>query len=146
MIDSADYPEEVRGGIAALAADMAAHGTERDAPVRAVLALLGDRWTTLILLVLATGEWRHAELRRALGRLSSEQDISQRVLTLKLRALERDGFVARTVSGDIPPQVRYRLTATGCALTGEARRLVDWINGHADVIRAHRAAFDRRES
>jgi DNA-binding HxlR family transcriptional regulator len=143
MSDSADYSQEVREGIAALTADMAMHGTGRDAPVRAVLALLGDRWTTLILLVLATGEWRHAELRRMLGRLSSEQAISQRVLTMKLRALERDGFVVRSVSDDIPPQVRYRLTDTGLGLAGEARRLIDWVNGRADAIRAHRAEFDK---
>ena len=54
--------------IAELAAEMEAHGTARDAPVRAVMALLGDRWTTLILLVLEAGEWRHAELKRVLRR------------------------------------------------------------------------------
>lgn len=142
MIDTGDYPAQVREGIIGLAADMAVHGTERDSPVRAVLALLGDRWTTLILLVLATGEWRHADLRRVLSRLSSEQAISQRVLTLKLRALERDGFVLRSVSDDIPPQVRYRLTVMGRNLTGEASRLIDWVKRHSDDIRAHRGAFD----
>lgn len=128
--------------IAALAAEMAAHGNGRDAPVREVMALLGDRWTTLIVLVLATGEWRHADLKRVLAKLSAEQAISQRVLTLKLRALERDGFVARTVTGDVPPRVSYRLAPLGEGLLGEARRLIGWIQHHSEAIRAARAGFD----
>lgn len=129
-------------GIAALAAEMAAHGTDREAPVRAVMALLGDRWSTLILLVLATGEWRHAELRRVLAQLSAEQAISQRVLTLKLRVLERDGFVTRTVTADVPPRVSYCLTELGIALHGQARRMIDWVNSQGEAIAAARAEFD----
>jgi len=128
--------------LSALAAEMATHGRSRDAPVREVMALLGDRWTTLILLVLATGAWRHAPLRRALGELAEEKAISQRVLTLKLRALERDGFVARAVSADIPPHVTYRLTAIGVELAGEARRLIDWVNARSPAIHVARTAFE----
>lgn len=127
-----------------LAAEMAAHGTDREAPVRAVMGLLGDRWTTLILLVLASGEMRHAELKRVLAALSAEQAISQRVLTLKLRTLERDGFVARTATHDTPPKVSYRLTPLGTGLHDEARGLIDWINLHGDAIRAARRRFDCR--
>ncbi len=128
--------------IAELAAEMEAHGTARDAPVRAVMALLGDRWTTLILLVLEAGEWRHAELKRVLGRLSSEQAISQRVLTLKLRTLERDGFVLRAISADIPPKVSYKLTAMGAGLCSEARRLIMWVNEREPQIEEARQTFD----
>lgn len=128
--------------IAALAAEMEAHGTARDAPVRAVMALLGDRWTTLILLVLEAGEWRHAELKRVLGRLSSEQAISQRVLTLKLRTLERDGFVARAISADVPPKVSYRLTPMGMGLCEEARHLIGWVNSREAQIAEARRNFD----
>lgn len=128
--------------LAALAAAMAAHGTERDAPVRAVMGLLGDRWTTLILLVLGTGSRRHAELKRLLATLSAEQAISQRVLTLKLRTLERDGLVLRQVSADVPPKVGYRLTALGEELLGETRRLIGWIEAASPRIHAARAAFD----
>ena len=132
--------------IAKLAAEMTTHGKGRDTPVREIMALLGDRWTTLILLVLATGEWRHAELRRVLAELSFEQAISQRVLTLKLRTLERDGFVARSVSADVPPKVGYALTLLGKGLHAEARRLVDWINANEIAIQSARAEFDRREN
>lgn len=131
--------------IAELAAEMAQHGKDRDDPAREVMGLLGDRWSTLILLVLATGAWRHAELRRTLGELSAEQAISQRVLTLKLRTLERDGFVERTVSADVPPKVTYALTPLGRELHAEARRLIDWSNSRTAAIRAARQAFDEAD-
>lgn len=121
---------------------MAVHGKDRDDPAREVMGLLGDRWSTLIVLVLGTGQWRHAELRRTLAQLSSEQAISQRVLTLKLRTLERDGFVLRTVTGDVPPKVSYCLTPLGQDLHGEARKLIDWINARSGMIRTARADFD----
>lgn len=129
--------------IRALAAEMAQHGTDREAPVRSVMALLGDRWTTLILLVLTTGEKRHAELKRILATLSAEQAISQRVLTLKLRTLERDGFVARAVTADVPPKVSYRLTPLGQALHDQARGTIDWVKSVSPEIDAARARFDR---
>ncbi|TCM36101.1 HxlR family transcriptional regulator [Novosphingobium sp. ST904] len=138
--------EQERGGIAELAADMQAHGTARDAPVRSVMGLLGDRWSTLILLVLRTGERRHADLRRTLCDLSEEGDISQRVLTLKLRTLERDGFAERTVSEDIPPRVTYALTPLGEELGDRARGMIDWVNQHQQVIRSARLRFDAREA
>jgi DNA-binding HxlR family transcriptional regulator len=106
------------------------------------MALLGDRWTTLILLVLGTGTWRHADLKRVLARLSAEQAISQRVLTLKLRTLERDGMVRRTVSADVPPRVSYALTPLGEGLLAEARRLIGWIEERSETIRVVRAGFD----
>ncbi|HWU04116.1 MAG TPA: helix-turn-helix domain-containing protein [Novosphingobium sp.] len=128
--------------MATLAAEMARYGNDRDAPVREVMALLGDRWSTLVLIVLAMGEWRHADLKRALGQLSAEQAISQRMLTLKLRALERDGFVARHATAHVPPRVSYALTPLGADLAGEARRVIDWVNTRADAIRAARCGFD----
>lgn len=131
--------------LANLAAEMAIHGKDRDDPAREVMGLLGDRWSTLILLVLGTGTFRHAELRRTLAQLSSEQAISQRVLTLKLRTLERDGFVARAVTGDVPPKVSYRLTPLGADLHTQARALIDWINARAAAIHTARARFDQAE-
>lgn len=144
MTGDDQLPPQVRDGIRTLADEMAVHGAERDAPPRAVMALLGDRWSNLIVLVLATGEWRHAELRRVLSKLSAEQAISQRVLTLKLRELERDGFVQRQVSDHVPPHVSYRLTPLGIELVDESRRLLGWINRHAGAIKAARASYDAR--
>lgn len=130
-----------RPGVQALAAEMRAHGTSRDAPVREIMGLLGDRWTTLILLVLATGSCRHSELRRALGHLSNEQAISQRVLTLKLRALERDGFVLRQATEDVPPKVSYELTVLGLALHAQASGLIGWIEANSSAIEQARDRF-----
>jgi DNA-binding HxlR family transcriptional regulator len=109
--------------------------------VREVFALLGDRWTTLILLVLRIGRWRHAELRRALGRLGAEGKISQRVLTLKLRALERDGIVLRHATADMPPKVSYTLSPLGESLVVETERLIEWVHANRAEIDAARKAF-----
>lgn len=141
--DDGDPGEWAR--LAALAAEMAAAGRARDAPVREVFALLGDRWTMLILLILHAGGWRHATLRRIVGTLSDEGAISQRMLTLKLRALERDGFVSRHVSDDVPPRVDYALTTRGRALVDRARGVLDWVRDERTAIEDSRAAFDRRD-
>lgn len=129
----------------ALAADMDAAGRSRDDPVREVFSLLGDRWTMLLLLALDAGGWRHATLRRIVGALSIEGAISQRMLTLKLRALERDGFVLRRATRDVPPKVDYRLSERGRVLLGQATNLLDWLKRENEAITAARAIFDARE-
>jgi len=129
--------------LAQLAAEMGKGGVERDDPTRSVMALLGDRWSPLILLVLATGHWRHADLRRVTAQLSAEQALSQRIMTLKLRTLERDGFVNRVATGDVPPKVTYSLTAMGHDLVEQLRRMIDWLNTHRPAVQASRERFDR---
>lgn len=86
---------------------------------------------------------RHADLKRALATLSFEQAISQRVLTLKLRALERDSFVLRMVSEDVPPKVIYRLSDLGHALTVRTRDMIAWINARSAEIHDARAHYDK---
>lgn len=120
---------------------MARDGFDRTDPMRTIFALLGDRWSTLILSVLATGTLRQAPLRRVISLLSSEGDISQRMLTLKLRALQRNGLVARHQSADVPPRVDYALTPLGNSLTDELARLMDWIRAHRPDIEAARQRF-----
>lgn len=145
MIDFDDIDPALREGVATLAADMRANGYQRHEPVREIFGLIGDKWTTLILLVLRIGTWRHAELRRVLGRLGSEDGISQRMLTLKLRALERHGMVVRTVTPDIPPKVSYALNPLGRSLGEEVRHLIDWVRTHRDAIEGARDSFGARE-
>lgn len=135
--------DEAFSRVERLALEMDRHGSDREAPVRSIMALLGDRWTTLVLQVLALGEWRHAELRRTLARLSSEQDISQRVLTLKLRALEREGLVVRVVTDDVPPKVSYQLSQMGRALHSQVHDLICWIERNGPAILAARGQYDR---
>lgn len=140
-----DADEALRTGLQALAADMVRGGIGRDEPVREIFGLLGDRWSTLILLVLATGRYRHAALRRTINFLGQEDSISQRMLTLKLRALERDGLIERRTSHDVPPRVDYALTSLGHELEARAQSLIGWINNRRPEIEAARALFARME-
>jgi DNA-binding HxlR family transcriptional regulator len=104
--------------------------------VRTVLDRLGDKWSFLLLLKLATRARRFGELRREVS------DISQRMLTQTLRDLQRDGIISRTVFPTKPPTVEYRLTELGESFLEPMRGLVDWAEAHRDEIRAARKEFD----
>lgn len=134
--------EALLSRVDALACEMQANGRERDGPVRTVLGFVGDRWSSLIVLVLETGVWRHADLRRVLSALSDEGAISQRVMTLKLRALEREGLVLRHVSDDVPPRVAYGLSPLGRELAGQLRQMIDWVSTQSEAVIASRREFD----
>ncbi|MER5352932.1 helix-turn-helix domain-containing protein [Kitasatospora sp. NPDC002551] len=107
-----------------------------DCGIRDLLNRLGDRWTVLVVVELAQGVRRFRELQRAVP------GISQRMLTLTVRRLERDGLVSRTVHPTIPPQVEYELTALGHSLTHLVRAMADWSYGHHDAIVDSRRAWD----
>jgi DNA-binding HxlR family transcriptional regulator len=134
------------GGLHSLVRGMGPVAPDKDAPVREVVARLGDNWSALILKVLATGEFRHATLKRVISALAAESDISQRMLTLRLRALERDGFVSRRTEETVPPRVFYALTPLGQDLERQLTRLIEWIEGHDAQIRAAREAFTTAET
>ncbi len=140
-----DLSEELRAGVAKLAAAMQANGNTRVDPMRAMSAHIGDRWSTLILILLAIGTFRHAELRRTVATLSSEGKISQRVLTEKLRTLERDGLVHRDDAATVPPVVHYSLTPLGREFMAQIAALHGWIAAHQSAIHAARSDFDSRE-
>lgn len=137
-------PDPRLAPLLALAAEMAAVAPSRDSPVREVPARLGDSWSTLLLKVLAFGTFRHTTLKRIVSTLATEEAISQRMLTLRLRALERDGFVLRTVHDTVPPRVEYRLSPLGAELVGEFDRLLHWILAHQREIEAARSDFAAR--
>jgi DNA-binding HxlR family transcriptional regulator len=101
-----------------------------------VLSRIGDKWTVMVVGALSQGPVRFNELRRMIG------GISQRMLTLTVRGLERDGLVTRTVFPTIPPRVEYELTALGHTLIGPLHSLSDWAQAHQTEIKAARAAFD----
>jgi DNA-binding HxlR family transcriptional regulator len=107
--------------------------------VSEVLARVGDKWTVLVVTVLGEGPKRFNELRRALG------SISQRMLTLTLRGLERDGLVTRTVFPTIPPRVDYELTKLGHSLLDPVSRLGLWARQNRSAIEAARHRFDAAE-
>lgn len=106
-------------------------------PGAEVLALVGDKWTVLVVVMLSGGAKRFAELRRMMT------GVSQRMLTRTLRRMERDGLVGRTVYPTVPPQVEYRLTDLGESLRVPVMALGDWAHSNRDRIVAARERFDR---
>ncbi len=117
------------------------NGNAPQGPIRDTLARLGDRWSPLLLLILRHGMLRFTELQREVNAMA-DSELSQRILTVKLRAFERDGMVSRTVIPTIPPQVEYRLTPLGEALVARLEALVGWLEEQAPAIAAARAAYD----
>lgn len=103
---------------------------QRTEKVRAMLRLLGGRWSTLLLLALSTGRMRQAALRRALSTISGEKIITQRMLTLTLREFEQHGLIDRRVSTDVPPKVDYALTGEGYELARHVRGLIEWVKAY----------------
>jgi DNA-binding HxlR family transcriptional regulator len=106
--------------------------------VREVLKLVGDKWSVLTVSVLGGGPLRFGEIKRTI------EGISQRMLTLTLRGLERDGLVTRTVTPTIPPRVDYELTTLGRTLLEPVRALAKWAERHRTAITASRERFDQR--
>ncbi len=145
MIDLEQLDGNTRERLLQLAEEMGQGGVDKDDPSRSVMAMLGDRWSPLILLVLETGAWRHADLRRVTSELASEPQISQRILTMKLRALERDGFVSRHATQEVPPKVTYSLTELGVQLVGQLRAMQGWLNKHRPAIIQARLSADSAE-
>ncbi|SHO61073.1 transcriptional regulator, HxlR family [Pseudoxanthobacter soli DSM 19599] len=107
---------------------------------RDVLTRVGDKWTVFTVVVLGGGPKRFNELKRSID------GISQRMLTLTLRTLERDGIVTRSVFPTVPPRVDYALTPLGMTLLRTLKDLHDWVSSNADEITQARAAFDRRSA
>jgi DNA-binding HxlR family transcriptional regulator len=115
------------------------HVPEDCRAVSEILARVGDKWTVLVVGVLGDGAKRFSEIRRALG------SISQRMLTLTLRGLERDGLVTRTVFPTIPPRVDYELTRFGRSLLKPVNGLGLWARQNRAVIEDARRRFDDAE-
>jgi DNA-binding HxlR family transcriptional regulator len=107
--------------------------------VHEVLSQIGDKWTVLIVRSLNDGPRRFSELKRGV------EGISQRMLTLNLKTLERDGFVTRTVYPTIPPRVDYELTALGHSLSEPLGVVAQWAITNRQRIVDARKAFDGRE-
>ncbi|WP_392749472.1 winged helix-turn-helix transcriptional regulator [Streptomyces sp. LN590] len=107
-----------------------------DCGIRDVLDRVGDKWSVLVIVELASGPRRFRQLHRAVA------GISQRMLTLTVRRLERDGLVLRTVYPTVPAQVDYRLTETGASLTYLVKALADWSLEHRAGIIQARHAYD----
>lgn len=105
---------------------------------REILDRVGDKWSLQVISLLGERTKRFNELRREID------GISQRMLTVTLRGLERDGIVIRTIYPVVPPRVEYSLTPMGATLMDAASTLVAWAESHLDRIDAARAEYDAR--
>ncbi len=101
-------------------------------PSRVVLDRIADKWTAIIIQILARGSLRYSALQREIG------DVSQKVLTQTLRSLERDGLVSRKVHPDASPKVEYSLTSLGRSLLEPLQTLCRWTEKHLAEMEAHR--------
>lgn len=106
-------------------------------PSRLILDRIADKWTTLVIGILAHAKHRRFnELRRMIG------GISQKMLTQTLRDLERDGLVRRTIYAEIPPRVEYELTQLGHTLCAPLGSLTQWAHQHMEEVKKAQAEFD----
>ena len=105
--------------------------------VREVLGRVGDKWSALTIARLGTGTQRFSHLRRDID------GISQRMLTVTLRNLERDGLVSRQIFPEVPPRVEYTLTGLGASLHDAILGLVQWSEGHTTEIQQARTRYDQ---
>jgi DNA-binding HxlR family transcriptional regulator len=103
---------------------------------RSVLDRVGDKWSLLLIGLLDAGPRRFTDL------LETTPGISRRMLTLTLRALERDGLVRRTVFAQVPPRVEYETTQLGRTLTEPVLRLASWAADNQDAIVENRSSYD----
>ncbi|MCF7550638.1 helix-turn-helix domain-containing protein [Pseudonocardia sp. WMMC193] len=110
--------------------------SRKECLVRDVMSRVGDKWSLYVIIRLGDGTKRFGELHRSID------GISERMLAVTLRSLERDGLVARTVYPVVPPKVEYTLTANGASLLGAASHLFAWCHEHVGEVADARAAYD----
>ena len=106
--------------------------------VRETFDRLGDKWSLLVIVILRYGPQRFTGLKYGVV------GISQRMLTLTLRKLERDGLVQRTAFAEVPPRVEYQLTPLGQTLIAPVMALADWAVGNHDAVTSNQRRFDAR--
>jgi len=113
----------------------------RDArPCIEILAKVGSKWNSLIVMLLGSGPKRFSEIRRLVS------GISQRMLTVTLRDLERDGLVTRTVFPTVPPRVDYELTILGRSFRDQIARMGEWAMANATEIEVAQQQYDTSHS
>jgi len=129
-----------RNSAITLAAAPPEHDADACPAVREVLNRVGDKWTVQVVRLLGERPHRFSELRRAI------EGISQRMLTLTLRGLERDGLITRTVEPTIPPKVEYALTDLGRTLLVPVFALAQWALDHRTSIHDAQRKYDAQNT
>ncbi|WP_454852690.1 winged helix-turn-helix transcriptional regulator [Promicromonospora soli] len=104
--------------------------------IRQIMARAGDKWSMLVVATLQGGPMRYTDLQRAIP------GISQRMLTLTLRQLQRDGLITRTAYAEVPPRVEYGLTTLGTTLLDVVVPLIEWVGAHHQDIHQNQTTFD----
>ena len=133
---NSDTPQEARGAGPA-GRD---HTSTECVVVREILDRVGDKWSVLVMSLLGERMHRFSELRRAID------GISQRMLTLTLRQLERDGLVMRTVHATVPPRVDYALTPLGESALEPLNGLIGWAAEHGTDIAEARLRYEEAQT
>jgi DNA-binding HxlR family transcriptional regulator len=116
-------------------------GSEDPIAFRELLTKVGDKWSIFVMLALSMlpgQRARFSELNRSIP------TISERMLALTLRNLERDGLALREIFPQVPPRVEYELTPMGRSLLPALQGLVDWVSDNSDNVKVARAVFDAR--
>lgn len=113
-------------------------GEHEDCGLRLILDRLGERWTVMALAELSSGPKRYREIEKALA------GITQRMMTLTLRRLERDGYVLRHVEPTAPPSVTYELSDLGNSFSAQVALLVMWSREHKSKLELARSAYDEK--
>jgi DNA-binding HxlR family transcriptional regulator len=108
----------------------------RDCPSQDILALIGGKWSMLVVCALRTGPRRTGELKRRLS------GVSAKMLTQTLRELERHGIVEREDFGEIPPRVEYRLSPLGRSLASLVAEIEHWVTAHYSRMTGSVRRFD----
>jgi len=116
--------------------DLAPNVLSAQCPTRQALDLIADKWTTLVIYLLARGKQRYGDLHRQVG------GISQKMLTQTLRKLERDGLVSRHIYPEVPPRTEYELTKLGHTLIPPMAALCEWAGNHLGELEQSRRRYD----
>ena len=119
-------------------------GHDPSGPIREVQSLVGDRWCGLLLPLLKFGPLRFSTLQKIVD-LTDKEGISRRMLSYKLRALERDGLVKRTAQAGVTQRVEYSLTPMGENFHGVFMQLILWLEAHYEAIGAARREFEQHD-
>lgn len=109
---------------------------DADCPTRKLLDRVGDKWSTLVLLLLGDGPMRYSQLKRGID------GISPKMLSQTLRNHERDGLISRAVTPGPQIEVTYTITALGQMLLHALRPLISWAEGHMETVAANQARYD----
>jgi DNA-binding HxlR family transcriptional regulator len=121
---------------------LAAYEMVTDNPIVNVVNHVGNYWRSWMLVILQTGTYRYSTIMKLLNAVDPSHPISQRMLTMGLRLLERDGLVERRVVEDVRRHVEYSLTPVGEELSERFMSLVEWIDSQAETFERSRSKYD----